>query len=248
MKISALAAAVAGVVSTPGLFTKAAVEPSIRKQLAFPMELKTKGEGAFEGYASVFDNVDLGYDVVVKGAFKKKNMVLTKDGHVRVLHQHRTAEPIGKAKCVEDEKGLHFEGQLILSVPEAQKAHELMKEGVLDGMSIGFDILKDEFTDGGIRRLLDLKLWEISVVTFGMNPKARVEGVKAAGQITTIREFEDLLRDAVGYSNSQAKAIAAHGWEGLQLLARDESGAGGDDTKGLLDYLDGIAQRYAPAV
>lgn len=43
---------------------------------------------------------------------------------------------------------------------------------------------------------------EISAVTFPMNPKARVRKVKGAE--TTIREWEDILRD-VGLSRNESK-------------------------------------------
>ena len=212
-------------------------DASTVKHLACPMELKTlEKDGAFEGYASIFDNVDLGYDVVLKGAFKKKNMMLTKDGQIRVLHQHRTSEPIGKAKVGEDDKGLHFQGQLILSVPEAQKAHELMKEGVLDGMSIGYDVLKDEYTEGGVRRLHDLKLWEISVVTFGMNPKAKIDDVKS---VTNVRDLEDLLRDATGLSRAQAKLHAGAIWKTLSGQ-READGEGAEVAQRMVEFLNSI--------
>lgn len=207
------------------------------KNLAGPMELKSLTEdGQFSGYAAIFNNVDLGYDVVLPGAFKKKNMVLTKDGQIRVLYQHDMDKPIGKARVEEDEKGLYFEGQLILENSVARNAYVVMKAGVLDGMSFGYDVLPGgaEYTEGGVRRLSSCKLWEISPCTFGMNPKARVEDVKRAGQITTIREFEDLLRDACGYSNAQAKLLASGGWKALQS-ARDESGSGNVDVEQLIE-------------
>ncbi|WP_323824179.1 HK97 family phage prohead protease, partial [Pseudomonas aeruginosa] len=41
-------------------------------KLDCPFEVKTADEaGNFEGYAAVFDNVDLGDDVILKGAFTK---------------------------------------------------------------------------------------------------------------------------------------------------------------------------------
>lgn len=187
-----------------------------RKHLQVPVEFKAlANEGEFEGYASIFNNVDLGADVVLPGAFKKKDMALTKDGKVRVLYQHNWDQPIGKAEVEEDDKGLHFKASLILANSVARDAYILMKEGVLDGMSFGYDVIDRDFTEGGVRRLKRLKLYEISPVTFGMNPKAGIDAVKAAGQITTIREFEDFLRDS-GFSKAQSTALASKGWAGLQ--------------------------------
>ena len=47
---------------------------------------------------------------------------------------------------------------------------------------------------------------EISVVTFPMNPKAKVQKVK--GQELSIREWENGLRDAFSLSRSEAKMAA----------------------------------------
>ena len=151
----------------------------------------------------------MGGDVVERGAFKE--FVTTRDNHVRVLYQHDSRNPIGKALVHEDTKGLAFEGKLVLEDALARKAYAFMKQGILDGMSIGFDILpggQEPMDDGTHRRLTALKLWEISPVTFGMNPLARIEAVKAAEQITNIREFEDFLREVGGFSKAQAKLLA----------------------------------------
>jgi HK97 family phage prohead protease len=192
-------------------------------KLACPMEIKKlESDGEFEGYASVFNNVDLGYDVVMPGAFKKKDMALTKDGQIRVLYQHNQDQPIGKARIDEDEKGLHFTGRLVLENPVAKTAHAMMKEGILDGMSIGYDAIDSDFTEGGVRRITKGKLWEISLVTFGMNPKARVEAVKAINEFKTIRELESALRDGDRFSAALAKKIAAIAWPAMQE-ARDET-------------------------
>ena len=187
------------------------------KTITVATEYKSLGDaGDFEGYASVFNNVDLGGDVVEKGAFKE--MSLTKDGMIRVLNNHNTRDPLGKAFVVEDDHGLQFKGRLLLELPSARSVYALMKSGITDGMSIGYDILSGgaEITKAGVRKLTALKLWEISAVTFGMNQLARIDSVKAAGDITTIREFEAFLRDEGGFSAGQAKALASSGYGALQ--------------------------------
>jgi HK97 family phage prohead protease len=198
------------------------------KYLGLPLELKALGDsGSFEGYASIFGNVDLGGDVIERGAFKE--ILKGRDGRVKILNQHRTSDPIGTAEVKQDDKGLYFQGQLILEAPSARSAYALMKGGALDGMSIGYDVLEGgaKIMQSGIRQLKSLKLWEISPVTFGMNPLAGIDSVKAAGNITTIREFEDFLRDAGGFSIAQAKDIAVGGWKSVQYR-RDAGDADGD--------------------
>lgn len=196
-------------------------------QRDFKIEYKAKGDtGKFEGYASIFGNVDDGYDVIEAGAFKE--FALTGDNKTLVLWHHKMTEPIGKASVWQDNTGLGFEGELIMADPLAQRAHIHMKAGTIDGMSVGFDVLPGgaEYANTGVRVIKAAKLWEISVVTFGMNPLARIESVKAAQQITTIREFEDFLRDAGGFSKAQAKQLASGGFKSLQGL-RDAGDADG---------------------
>lgn len=211
------------------------------KFLGIPIEYKAFGDsGSFDGYAAIFGNVDLGGDIIDRGAFKE--IIKGRDGRVKILNQHRTADPIGTAEVRQDDKGLYFQGQLILEAPSARSAYALMKGGALDGMSIGYDVMEGgaKVLESGIRQLKALKLWEISPVTFGMNPLAGIDGVKNAGNITTIREFEDFLRDVGGFSKSQAMAIAGGGWKTLQDR-RDSGGA--DDAKQYLQFLNSLSEK-----
>lgn len=201
--------------------------------LNLPCEFKALGEtGSFSGYAAVFGNVDLGGDVIERGAFKE--MVKNSDGRVVMLWQHNPREPLGTAKVEQDDKGLYFEGQLVMEDPMARRAHAHMKAKSVTGMSIGYDPLDSEITTAGIRRLKELKLWEISPVTWGMNPLAGIDSVKTAQQVTNIREFEDFLRDVGKFSKSQAKLLASGGWKALP----DQRDVGGDVTvKQLIDTI-----------
>lgn len=203
-------------------------------------ETKAKEDGSFSGYASIFGNVDEGYDVVQKGAFT--DVVKNADGKVVVLWHHNMRQPIGVADVKQDDKGLAFDGQLVLADPQAQVARAHMKAGSVRGMSIGFDVLPGgaEYTSGGVRLLKALKLWEISVVTFGMNMEAGVDSVKRAGQIATIRDFENFLREEGGFSHAQAKLLATGGFKALQA-ARDEPD-GGEAVKQLTERLLGAFQ------
>jgi uncharacterized protein len=188
-----------------------------------PCETKAFGDsGSFEGYAAIFGNVDLGGDVIDRGAFK--DIVKGRNGQTKILYQHNMRDPIGTASVEQDDKGLAFKGQLILEAPSARSAYALMKGGALDGMSIGYDVLPGgaDVMKSGVRQLKALKLWEISPVTFGMNPLAGISNVKG---ITTIREFEDFLRDVGGYTNAQAKALASGGFKALQEARDEPSGA-----------------------
>ena len=145
-----------------------------------PLLLSTvDATGVFEGYASLFGVADLGRDVVMPGAFRD---TLARRGAagVKMLWQHRASEPIGAwTSIVEDARGLHVTGRLNLAVARAREVLALMREGAVDGLSIGFRARKSlRDPASGLRRLTRIDLWEISLVTFPMLPQARVTAVK----------------------------------------------------------------------
>lgn len=144
----------------------------------FKLEIKDFGEqGTFTGMASIYGNKDLGGDVVEPGAFAKT--LSDKGGEVPILWQHDSREPIGIGKLTDFADGLHIQGNLAIeSSPVAQKAYGLMKRGILKGLSIGYDTVRSDVKDT-TRYLKELKLWEVSIVTFPMNELATVGSVKA---------------------------------------------------------------------
>ena len=136
-------------------------------------------DGSFSGYASLFDKVDLGKDVVERGAFAASLRMRGAAG-IRMLYQHDPNEPIGAWTAIrEDARGLFVRGRLTREVARAREVLSLMRAGALDGLSIGFRAVRARRDAGsGVRRILEADLWEISVVTFPMLPGARVEAVK----------------------------------------------------------------------
>ena len=135
--------------------------------------------GVFSGYASLFGETDLGGDVVAPGAFRASLRRRGAQG-VRMLFQHDPAQPIGTwLDLAEDAKGLRVTGKLNLDVARARELAALIRDGALDGLSIGYRTIRSARAPGGARKLLALDLWEISLVTFPMLPGARV-GAKGA--------------------------------------------------------------------
>lgn len=149
------------------------------KLLALPPARVHPG-GLFEGYASLFSIADLGKDVVEPGAFRE-SLVRRGATGIKLLWQHDPAEPIGRwISLHEDSRGLFVRGQLSLAVGRAREIHALMREGAVDGLSIGFKAERARTEPRtGLRRLERVDLWEISLVTFPMLPQARVSAVKA---------------------------------------------------------------------
>ena len=171
-----------------------------RKALKFEIKKDDIAGRVFSGYASTFD-VDLGGDIITPGAFKK-----TIDGRqdkIKVLWQHN--EPIGKSmRLYEDSIGLFVEGK-VSKTRLGDEAIELMRDRVIDQMSIGFSIPagKSDMSDEGLRIIREVKLFEFSPVTFPMNENAIITSVKnmkdaiALGQIEQkdLNELSELLTD-----------------------------------------------------
>ena len=137
--------------------------------------------GVIEGYASLFGVVDTGGDMVMAGAFRR-SLAQRGAAGVKMLWQHQASEPIGVwTSILEDARGLKVAGRLDLSVARAREALSLMRGGAVDGLSIGFRT-KRATTEksSGVRRLHEIDLWEISIVTFPMLIQARVDKVKRA--------------------------------------------------------------------
>ena len=129
----------------------------------------------FAGYAAIFDRPDRGGDVVRAGAFARA----VKSEAVPLLWQHERARPIGRIEYLaEDGRGLRVIGRLS-SGAAGNEAAALIRDGALGGLSFGYRVreAKGESGGSGIRELLDVDLVEISLVTFPMQPRARVHAV-----------------------------------------------------------------------
>lgn len=138
-------------------------------------------DGVVEGYASLFGVVDQANDMVMPGAFAES--LRTRDiRRIPMLFQHDPAEPIGIwLELTEDWRGLRARGRLIPEVVRARELLALLRAGTGDGLSIGFRTVRGRIDPKTrIRRLHQVDLWEISLVTFPLLAGARVRAVKEA--------------------------------------------------------------------
>lgn len=145
-----------------------------------------------EGYAAAFGNIDLGGDVIHRGAFAKT--LVERGNKVRFLWQHDRGEPIGKpVEMHEDDRGL-FVKAIVSDTSRGRDALALLRDGAISGLSIGYDAIPGatEFSktpDGKtIRELKELRLWEFSLVSMPMNEAATVLALKTADDLLTERK------------------------------------------------------------
>lgn len=174
-------------------------------------------EGMFEGLLSPYGNVDNGGDVVEPGAYTKT--LKDHGAKVPLLWQHKSDVPVGDLTLEERADGLWCKGQLLMDLPEAQKAYLLIKSRIVKGLSIGFEAVKDAI-EKGVRHLKEIRLYEGSIVTFPMNEMALITSVKMRESKDADDFNEELmeiqLADA-GYQMRSALSSALSGifWNGL---------------------------------
>jgi HK97 family phage prohead protease len=192
--------------------TAVSVKRRALAQARVPARLEDIGRDAFEGYASLFGVPDGAGDIVQPGAFAS-SLRKRPAGAVRMLYQHFAHEPIGVWDTVrEDGRGLYVRGRLTLDVVRAREVRALIADGALDGLSIGFRTVRarrDAKT--GLRRLEDVELWEISIVTF---PLLQGSGVTAIGEKN---KTAHAIRGAAFYIKPQLSSPAS--------VAREACGA-----------------------
>lgn len=212
---------------------------------------RVDADGAFSGYASIFNEVDLGRDIVMPGAFSA-SLGKRGAGGIKLLFQHDPNELIGVWENIrEDAKGLWVKGRLMTEVARAREVLSLMRAGALDGLSIGFRTVEGrKDPTSGVRRLHKIDLWEISVVTFPMHPQARVDAVKqkisnGLGQGTGGLTCPPVLHHAPGEGVTPFEnGLGLHLQSGFKALADRLHAAGGDATT----RLSGAIRRAAASL
>ena len=160
--------------------------------------------------------------MVLPGAFTKSLAAHRAKGTApALLLHHDHSRPAGKwLDMAEDDHGLFVRGQLLLNTRDGAEAFELVKAGALTGLSIGYRPVVEQFDRAkGVNELLEIDLWETSLVTFPANEAARVEGVK------TVRQFERFLVDQGGFSRNAARRIASTGFRGAAATDTSEARA-----------------------
>ena len=186
-------------------------QPEIRTNSA-DFEVRAEGDGmSFTGYASVFNSPseDLGgfIEYVAPGAFKRS---LQSRNEIKLLWNHDSGEPLaslrgGTMSLVEDERGLKVTAQLP-NTTRGRDVAELLRTNVISEMSFGFNVIRDNWSkDGQTRTLESVRLFEVSVVSFGAY-KATTAQVRSAETINPDQLADALLKLESGEVLDEANA------------------------------------------
>ena len=204
-----------------GLFfgPKHLMKKTWKEELRIPELVETFDDdaGTFKGIASkkgsLINTVPL--TIIEAGAFTKT--LKERGPNFPLLWQHNPDWPIGSTEPKETDRGLENDGEIIptnYGKDAIMVARHWKKKGVQLGQSIGFDPIKFDFLEdeklGTIRRLKEIRLWEISLVTWGADPRACVIEVHA------VNPFKDLRIDE------------SRKWDAAQARTRLEAWAKGD--------------------
>lgn len=199
-------------------------------------ELASKPDGWFRGYGSTFNDPhptsspSLCYDgdwqdIVDPGAFDSSLKKFKTTGLAAMFYNHDIyGKPLGKWDSITTDKtGLVTEGRVSLGVQDNAETYSLMKDGAIGAESIGFfPVRVDLDNKKKVRTILEVDLFEVSVVTLPGNASAKIMDVKSAFRIEdrdfdimNKREFERALREGRPLSASEAKRLIAGGYKAL---------------------------------
>lgn len=123
----------------------------------------------FAGYAALFDIADAGHDTIRRGAFAAT--LAARTAPLPLYWQHRPDQAIGVIEHIaEDARGLRVIARI--DRPDSRAAL-MLAQGQVDGLSFGFRTRTARRSATG-RELLEVDLFEVSLVTHPLHQLARV--------------------------------------------------------------------------
>ncbi len=177
-----------------------------QKQLQIKDFKFDKDAHTFSGYASTFGNIDSYGDTVFKGAYLKT--IGDRERTIKMRFNHWSGV-IGKwLSFEEDDIGLKVTGELTPNHSLADDVKASLIHGAFDGLSIGYDEIDATKNKHGGKDLHEIHLHEISVVEEQADIGSTVDSMKSHIEtLTTIKEIESFMRDAMRLSPSAAKTL-----------------------------------------
>jgi HK97 family phage prohead protease len=171
-------------------------------------EFRASDDGAgLSGYASHFWSVDSYMTAVKPGAFRKT--LRERGERIPILWQHNPDYPIGRPTVLkEDKTGLKFDAAISERTSKGAEAMALLRDDVPLGMSFGFQTIKSraatdddplDFTAykakaADVQVIEEVRLWEVSLVTFPANELAGISDVRALAEADALASLTEHIR------------------------------------------------------
>lgn len=195
------------------------------KELTLDIKAVDSNTRVIKGYAAIWGKVDSCGDLLVKGccdkSLQERGVESQTNRKILLLNQHRMTEPLGKPTVLKsDDTGLYFE----CPIDDIQRGNEALtqiKSGTINQVSIGFNYVWDkceysakmevdgeEYEDVFIVK--EIILWEISLVSFGMNEYTSVTTKSTTEEIKGLQdEINEDFNTALKQDNQVAIKQAA---------------------------------------
>lgn len=148
----------------------------------------TDGNGWLEGYAINFGNVDLGKEIIAKGATKKSIKEVVPAGKVKLMAVHYAygggaKDVIGTiTEAKEDDRGLWYHAEFA-GTEDAQNIRQKINEGHLGHCSIGYMPITWEWDeDEEVLTHKEIRVCEVTVTPCPMNELAELTSSKSANE------------------------------------------------------------------
>lgn len=204
------------------------------KQIPVDLKIDDTGTGSLTGYASTFANWDSVKERPVKGAFAPHLEAFLKDGFIAVGHDWSALPVATPTEAREDDHGLLLKADFH-STPDAQAARTVTNERLSRGksvkLSIGYEVLQDEYVDEG-RLLKEVKLYEVSLVTVPANPLASVtasKGMPLAAQsdavLAAVKDYTDRLAELYALRAKEGRVLSGDNRKRIETAIEALDGA-----------------------
>ncbi len=186
------------------------------------------GNGWIEGYLAVFGNTDQGNEIVEKGIFAKSASERIPAGRVPLITRHfmyggDIPDIVGLITGGQEDGFGLFVHAKFSGIQRAQETRQLINEGIVWGLSVGFELLRFEESkdadEKSVIRLLEAKLSEGTITVRPMNERAVITGAKSGNPAENL-DFEHFSLDQL----RQIKQNVTDALNDLQSKAKDGSG------------------------
>lgn len=186
----------------------------LHKNLANSLKDVDTNSGVVCFYGSSFNVVDDGNDMVLPGAYTKtiaEQGPQSKQPRIKHLYQHDTTAILGMPQVLkEDGFGLYVESKVVPTTL-GKDCLLLYEAGVITEHSIGYEVVDATWDRAkAVRLLRELKLFEVSAVTWGMNSETPTVGVKSLtdpSRLTAMAEQAQRLDSILHSGNLRSDAL-----------------------------------------